>query len=194
MIHSTSTLTITRQCGQIHFEGIIFAKPIFIYSKYLFQTIFILIYFIKTYILTKREKKYTGRISIVCWRPCVCLVILPFGDDAVYPLTYGFWWPIWHRQTCFLSIIIPNSDVFRIEFLNCWSMMVNLLLLVFLLLNEDIEKYARTSLVEMYFNGHAMFTPALGIVPKYLLDERVVMLTKIQTPIPHPVLNESYVL
>jgi hypothetical protein len=36
--------------------------------------------------------------------------------------------------------------------------------------------------------------PALGIVPKYLINERVVMLTKIQTPIPHPVLNESYVL
>jgi hypothetical protein len=36
--------------------------------------------------------------------------------------------------------------------------------------------------------------PALGIVPKYLINEKVVMLTKIQTPIPHPVLNESYVL
>jgi hypothetical protein len=36
--------------------------------------------------------------------------------------------------------------------------------------------------------------PALGIVPKYLLNERVVMLTKIHRPIPHPVLNESYVL
>jgi hypothetical protein len=36
--------------------------------------------------------------------------------------------------------------------------------------------------------------PSLGIVPKYLLNERVVMPNKIQTPIPHPVLNESYVL
>jgi hypothetical protein len=31
----------------------------------------------------------------------------------------------------------------------------------FLSLNENIEKYARKSLVEMSFNGHAMFTPSI---------------------------------
>ena len=37
----------------------------------------------------KLKKTYTEIISVVCCRPFDCLVILPFGDDVVAPLTYA---------------------------------------------------------------------------------------------------------
>jgi hypothetical protein len=90
-------------------------------------------------------------MSIVCCRPLDCLVIRPFGDDCVSPLIYGSddQFDIIRRV---LSIIIPNQAVFHDG---------QFTIAGFLSLNENIEKYANKGLVEMSFNGHAMFTPSI---------------------------------
>jgi hypothetical protein len=60
--------------------------------------------------------------------------------------------------------------------------------------SSEAVNQRRDNIITKGKNDKTSLLPALGIVPKYLLNERVVMRTKIQTPIPHPVLNESYVL